>query len=142
MRVLSFLPAALCSALALASYMPDSGIWARDPAPSAAPCTEVTAANCPQTSLCGDGLNHGTYFSNLVECLYPPGTARYACNYYVSNGLLSGYTPGDQQCCPLYIGTCTSASKRALPEALDFELALARREQDMKRDIEDENQPW
>ncbi|KZT56090.1 hypothetical protein CALCODRAFT_497790 [Calocera cornea HHB12733] len=142
MRILSFLPAVLCSAVALASYMPHGGMRARTPTPSAAPCTAVSPANCPKTSLCGDGSNGGSFFSTFVDCLYPPGTSRYICAYDESTGLSEGTTPGFEQCCPAFIGTCTSASKRALPEARDFEPALAQRKHDMKRDIEDEDQPW
>ncbi|KZT56093.1 hypothetical protein CALCODRAFT_497798 [Calocera cornea HHB12733] len=140
MRILSFLPAALCAALALASYMPHGGIRARAPVPSSVPCTDVTAADCPQTSLCGDELGGTSIFSILIGCDYPPGTTEYACSYVAGSGARVTFTAGFEQCCPLSI--CTSASKRALPEPRHLELALSQREQDMERDIEDENQPW
>ncbi|KZT56094.1 hypothetical protein CALCODRAFT_556085 [Calocera cornea HHB12733] len=143
MRVLSFLAAALCPALALASYLPDSAIRARAPAPSSSPCTPVTLANCPQLSLCGDtssgGINIGIGTNANVVCTYYSG---YICEYVTDNGLFVGVTPGHAACCPAYIGTCSALSKRAVPKARDMELALSQRAEDLKRDIEDVLQPW
>ncbi|KZT56101.1 hypothetical protein CALCODRAFT_556088 [Calocera cornea HHB12733] len=139
MRVLSFLAAALCCGVVLASYLPDSVIRARTPGPSAAPCTPVTPSNCPQTSACGDGLNTGTYMYGDVACYFNVGSTVDVCLYDPNTGLSQGYTSGYLGCCQAYIGTCTSAKKRAVPQSRNLELGLSGLE---RRDIEDENQPW